>query len=123
MLETPLTCEFLGVSHYAHEVLASGEVKVTLDINEPLENKHVVIFDDLVDSGLTLTYIFHSLQARKPASLKTCCLLVRTEHLLPNVQVDYMGFKIGKEFVLGYGIDDGGRFRELPYIGYVEHGH
>ncbi len=123
MLEAPVTCEFLGVSHYGRQTLASGEVKVTLDINEPLEGKHVVIFDDLVDSGLTLAYILNSLQARKPATLKTCSLLVRTEHLLPNIQVDYAGFKIGKEFVLGYGIDDSGRFRELPYIGYIEHGH
>ena len=122
-LEFPLTCEFLGVSSYGKKMVSSGEVKITLDINEPLENRHVVVFDDLVDSGLTLSYIMSTLRARKPASLKSCALLLKAETLKTQIEVDYLGFKIGKESVVGYGIDLNGKFRELPYIGYIEHEH
>src|SRR4051812_33407982 len=71
-LDMPLTCEFLGVSSYGNKMVSSGEVKVTLDVNEPLANKHVIVFEDIVDSGLTLNYILDTLRARKPASLKSC---------------------------------------------------
>jgi len=122
-LEFPLTCEFLGVSSYGNKMVSSGEVKVTLDINEPLENRHVIVFEDIVDTGLTLSYIMSSLRARKPASLKSCSLLLKPDCLKTEIDVDYLGFKIGKEFVVGYGIDFAGKHRGLPYIGYIEHGH
>src|SRR3990172_6101553 len=76
-LEIPMTCEFLGLSSYGNQKVSSGEVKVTLDLNEPLENKHVVVFEDIVDTGLTLQYILSSMAARRPASLKTCSLLLK----------------------------------------------
>ncbi|MBI2711768.1 MAG: hypoxanthine phosphoribosyltransferase [Bdellovibrio sp.] len=122
-LESPLTCEFLGVSSYQNRTVSSGEVKVTLDLNEPLENKNVIVFEDIVDSGLTLSYIMNTLRARRPASLKSCSLLLKPESLRTEIDVDYLGFKIGKEFVVGYGIDFAGKHRGLPYIGYIEHGH
>lgn len=122
-LETPLTCEFLGVTSYGNKMVSSGEVKVTLDINEPLENRHVIVFEDIVDSGLTLSYILNSLKARKPASLKSCSLLLKPESLKTEVDVDYVGFKIGNEFVVGYGIDYAGKHRGLPYIGFLEQEH
>ena len=122
-LDLPMTCEFLGLSSYGNKMVSSGEVKITLDINEPLENKHVIVFEDIVDSGLTLSYIMKNLGTRKPASLKSCSLLLKPESLKTDIQVDYLGFKIGNEFVVGYGIDFAGRFRGLPYIGYIEHGH
>ncbi len=122
-LEFPLTCEFLGVSNYPNKIVASGEVKITLDINEPLENRHVIVIEDIVHSGLTLSYIMNTLKARKPASIKSCSLLLKPDSLKTPIEVDYLGFKIGKEFVVGYGIDLGGKFRELPYIGYIEHEH
>lgn len=122
-MDLPITCEFLGVSSYGAKMVSSGEVKVTLDLNEPLENKHVVVFEDIVDSGLTLSYIMNTLRARRPASLKSCSLLMKPESLKTEVDVDYLGFKIGPEFVVGYGIDFAGRFRGLPYIGYIEQGH
>ena len=122
-IDVPMTCEFLGVSSYGNKMVSSGEVKVTLDINEPLEGKHVIIFDDIVDTGLTLSYILNSLKVRKPASIKSCCLMVKPDSLKTEVEVDYTGFKIGGEFVVGYGIDFAGQFRGLPYIGYIEHGH
>ena len=122
-LDFPLSCEFLGVSSYGNKMVSSGEVKVTLDLNDPIENKHVIVFEDIVDSGLTLSYILNMLRARRPASLKSCSLLMKPDCLKTDVDVDYLGFKIGKEFVVGYGIDWAGKHRGLPYIGYVEHGH
>lgn len=122
-LEMPMTCEFLGVSSYGNKMVSSGEVKVTLDVNDPLENKHVIVFEDIVDSGLTLAYILNMLRARRPASLKSCSLLFKPESLKTEVDVDYIGFKMGKEFVVGYGIDYAGNFRGLPYLGYIEYGH
>jgi hypoxanthine phosphoribosyltransferase len=122
-LDLPLVCEFLSISGYGNKMPASGEVKVTLDINEPLENKHVIVFEDIIDSGLTLSYIMNTLKARKPASIKSCALLLKTENLKTELDVDYLGFKIGREFAVGYGIDHEGRFRGLPYIGYLEHDH
>lgn len=122
-LDLPMTCEFLGVSNYGNKMVSSGEVKITLDINEPLENRDVIVFDDIVDTGLTLSYIMNTLRARKPASIKSCSLLLKSDYLKTQMDVDYLGFKIGAEFVVGYGIDSDGKFRGLPYIGYIEHGH
>jgi hypoxanthine phosphoribosyltransferase len=122
-IDLDMSCEFLGVSSYGNKMVSSGEVKITLDINDPLENKHVIVFEDIVDSGLTLSYIMNALRARKPASLKACSLLLKPESLKTEVVVDYLGFKIGNEFVVGYGIDYAGKFRGLPYIGYIEHEH
>jgi hypoxanthine phosphoribosyltransferase len=122
-LDVPLTCEFLGVSSYGARMVSSGEVKVTLDVNEPLENRHVIVVEDIVDTGLTLGYIMNALRARKPASLKSVSLLMKPECLKTEIDVDYLGFKIGKEFVVGYGIDFAGKWRGLPYVGYVEHEH
>lgn len=122
-LDSPMTCEFLGVSSYGNKMVSSGEVKVTLDINEPLEGKDVIVFEDIVDSGLTLSYIIAALKARKPATLRTCSLLLKPDSLKVPIEVDYVGFTIGNEFVVGYGIDYAGKHRGLPYIGYVEHGH
>jgi hypoxanthine phosphoribosyltransferase len=122
-IDAPIVCEFLGVSSYGNKMVSSGEVKVTLDLNEPLENKHVIVFEDIVDSGLTLAYILNALRARRPASLKSCSLLLKPEALKVDVDVDYVGFKVGREFVVGYGVDYAGKFRGLPYIGYLEHDH
>jgi hypoxanthine phosphoribosyltransferase len=122
-IDLPMSCEFLGVSSYGNKMVSSGEVKVTLDINDPLEGKHVIVVEDIVDSGLTLTYIMNALRARKPASIKSCSLLLKPDSLKTSIEVDYIGFKIGPEFVVGYGVDFAGKYRGLPYIGYLEHGH
>ena len=108
---------------YPHKTAGSGEVKITLDINEPLENRHVIVFEDLVDTGLTISYIMNTLRTRKPASLKCCALLVKQDNLRTDAEVDYLGFKINQEFVVGYGIDFSSKFRGLPYIGFIEYGH
>ena len=122
-IDVPLSCEFLGVSSYGNKTVSSGEVKITLDLNEPLENKHVLIIEDIVDSGLTLSFILNLLKTRRPASIKTSALLIKTENLQVDVQVDYPGFKIGKEFVVGYGIDHAGKYRGLPDICAIENAH
>jgi hypoxanthine phosphoribosyltransferase len=122
-LDLPLSCEFLGVSSYGNKMVSSGEVKLTLDLNDPIENKHVIVFEDIVDTGLTLSYIQTLLKARKPASIRSCTLLMKPESLKAPVEVDYCGFKIGREFVVGYGIDHAGRHRGLPYIASLENAH
>jgi len=123
LLEFPLTCEFLGLSSYGNETQSSGEVKVTLDINEPLEGRHVLVFEDIVDTGLTLDYILSSLRARRPESLKVCTLLQKPESMKVDLPVDYVGFKMGDEFVIGYGVDYAEKYRGLPYIGCIENEH
>lgn len=116
-MDMPLKCEFLGVSSYGGGTTSSGEVKLTHDTNEPIENKHVIVFEDIVDSGLTLSYIIKLLEARKPASLKICSLLFKPESLKTDAHPDYYGFAIGGEFVVGYGLDYAGLYRGLPHIG------
>lgn len=122
-IDLPLSCEFLGVSSYGNQRVSSGEVKVTLDFNEPLEGKDVIVFEDIVDTGLSLQFILDLLKTRRPASIRSCSLLLKPECLKTPVEVDYVGFKIGKEFVVGYGIDYAQKLRGLPYIGYIENEH
>lgn len=121
--DLPVTCEFLGLSSYGNRKTSSGEVKTTLDFNEPLENRHVIVFEDIVDTGLTLQFIARSIQARNPASVKICSLLLKPNSLKTDVVVDYVGFPIGDEFVVGYGIDCAEKHRGLPYIGIMENEH
>lgn len=122
-LEIPITCEFLAVSSYGNEKVSSGEVKITLDINDPLEDKHVILFEDIVDSGLTMNYLLTALKARRPASLKSCALLLKPQKLACDLEIDYVGFTIGDDFVVGYGLDYAEKFRSLPYIGCLENEH
>lgn len=116
-LSIPTKCEFIGCSSYGDGTKSSGEVKLTHDTNEPIEGRHVIVFEDIVDSGLTLSYLIKLLEARKPASLKVCTLLFKPESLKTEFKPDYYGFAIGNEFVVGYGLDYAGLYRGLPYIG------
>lgn len=122
-IDLPMQCEFMGVSSYGSKTVSSGEVKLTLDMTEPLNGKHVIIVEDIVDTGLTMQYLVNSLKARRPASLKICSLLVKPDANKTDVEVDYIGFKLGNEFVVGYGLDHAGRHRQLPYIGVIENEH
>jgi hypoxanthine phosphoribosyltransferase len=119
-MKIPVRCEFLSVSSYGDEKTTSGEVKLGLDISSPLDGKNVMIVEDIVDSGLTLKYIRELLQARHPSSISCCALLEKPGARKVDVKVEYSGFKIGNEFVVGYGLDYAQRFRELPYIGVLE---
>lgn len=120
VIKVPLTCEFLSVSSYGDQKSSSGEVKLILDISKPLDGKHVLIVEDIVDSGLTLKFICDVLSVRNPASITCCALLEKPEALKTKVKLDYVGFRIGNEFVVGYGLDFAQRHRELPYIGLLK---
>lgn len=122
-LDLPVKCEFMAVSSYGDKRVTSGEVKLTLDIHDPLQGKHVLIFEDIVDSGTTLQYLLNVIKARKPASIKVCTLLLKPTSVKHEVQLDYIGFRIGPEFVVGYGMDDAGKYRGIPYLGYLEPEH
>lgn len=118
-IESDLSCEFFGVSSY-HGTSSSGEVKVTLDLSTPIEDKHVLLVEDIVDTGLTMNYLKSNLLSRKPASLTTASLLLKPEALKVPCEIDYVGFKISNEFVVGYGLDYQGYYRNLPFIGQVQ---
>ena len=118
-IDADLTCEFFGVSSY-HGKSSSGEVKVTLDLAHPIEGQHVLLVEDIVDTGLTMNYLKQSILSRKPASLTTVALLEKPESLKVPCDLDYVGFKISNEFVVGYGLDYDGFYRNLPFIGQVQ---
>lgn len=119
-IRVPLTCEFLAVSSYGSEKQSSGEVKLVFDVQFPLHGRHVLVFEDIVDSGVTLNYLLNLLKAREPASLKVCSLLFKPQSLKTDVRPDYYGFEIGNEFVVGYGLDYAGHYRGTPYVGVLE---
>ena len=118
-----MTCEFLGVSSYGNKWFPRAKSKSLSTSTSRSRDKHVIVFEDIVDSGLTLRYIMDMLRSRRPASLKTCSLLFKPDALKADIQVDYLGFKIGNEFVVGYGLDHAGKYRGLPYVGFIEHEH
>jgi hypoxanthine phosphoribosyltransferase len=121
-IDLPISCEFMGLSSYGSGVVSSGEVKITLDLTEPVQGKHVLVVEDIVDSGLTMQYLLAAISQRRPASVRTVSLLMKPDSVRTEVEVDYVGFKIGNEFVIGYGLDYAGRFRQLPFIGVLENG-
>lgn len=115
-IEVPLKMEFMVVSSYGDAYKSSGLVKILKDLDEPIEGKHVLIVEDIIDSGRTLSYLKKMLGERKPESLKICTLLDKEEERIADVEVDYSGFKVGNEFVIGYGLDYKQYYRNLPYI-------
>lgn len=119
-IDSDVTCEFFGVSSYHGGTTSSGEVKVTLDLASPVENCHVVLVEDIVDTGLTMNYLKNSILSRKPKSLTTVALLEKPEALKVKCELDYVGFKIKNEFVVGYGLDYQGYYRNLKYIAQVQ---
>lgn len=119
-INTDITCEFFGVSSYHGGTTSSGEVKVTLDLSTPIEGHHVILVEDIVDTGLTMNYLKKSIESRNPASLTTVALLEKPEALKVPCKLDYVGFKITNEFVVGYGLDYDGYYRNLPYIAQVQ---
>lgn len=118
-ITVPVTIDFMSCSSYGADTKSSGVVKLVKDLDEPLEGKHVIVIEDIIDSGRTLSYLLEILEARKPASLKLCTLLDKPERRVKQVDVDYTGFNIPDEFVVGYGLDYDQRYRNLPYIGVI----
>ena len=121
--EGPVTCDFIAVSSYGSGSTSSGEVRLTKDLDQSLEGRNVVIVEDIVDTGLTLSYLQEILRARGPRALKTACLLSKPSRRKVNVQVEYIGFTIEDRFVVGYGLDFDEQYRNLPDIAVVEGGH
>jgi hypoxanthine phosphoribosyltransferase len=119
-LGVPCTLDFMAVSSYAAGTTTTGEVRVLKDLDVALDGRHVVIVEDIVDTGLTLNYLQDILRARGPKSLRTACLLSKPSRRKVNVPVDYVGFTIEDHFVVGYGLDLSERFRGLPYIGTLD---
>lgn len=119
-INADITCEFFGVSSYHGGTSSSGEVKVTLDLSSPVEDRHVILVEDIVDTGLTMNYLKNSITARRPKSLTTVALLEKPDALKVPCTIDHVGFKITNEFVVGYGLDYQGYYRNLPYIAQVQ---
>ena len=120
-ITVPVTMDFMSVSSYGSGTSSSGVVRIVKDLDQPLEGKDVLIVEDIIDSGRTLGYLIEILKKRHPKSLRLCTLLDKPERrVVDNVQVDYCGFQIPDEFVVGYGLDYAQKYRNLPYIGVVE---
>ena len=112
--------DFMSISSYGDEFISSGQVKLMKDLDTPIENRHVVIVEDIVDTGTTLSYLVKNLEARSPASVKICTLLDKECHRKTDITPDYCGFKVGDHFVVGYGLDFEGGYRHLPFIGIMK---
>ena len=118
-----VTLDFIAVSSYAKSTKSSGEVRMLKDLDAGLEGRHVIIVEDIVDTGLTLTYLQDILRARAPKSLKTACLLSKPSRRKVDVGVDYIGFTIEDRFVVGYGLDYAEKYRNLSHIAVLDEGH
>jgi hypoxanthine phosphoribosyltransferase len=115
-----MSCDFLGVRSYGDATISSGVVEITSDLTAPIAGQHVLLVEDIADTGLTLRYLQDILKARGPASLHTCVLLAKATLPRDAVQVDFVGFEAPGAFVVGYGLDAAQLYRNLPYIGSIE---
>ncbi len=115
----PLSIDFIAVASYGDATVSSGVVQITQDLTKPIAGKHVLIVEDIVDTGQTVGYLMENLATRHPASIKLCSLLHKPERTERAVPIDYLGFTIPNKFVVGYGLDIAQRYRNLPFIGYV----
>jgi hypoxanthine phosphoribosyltransferase len=118
-IDMPVTLDFMALSSYANGTTSSGEVRLLKDLDSALEGRHVLIVEDIVDTGLTLQYLQDILAARRPRSVRTACLLSKPSRRRVDVRVEYIGFTIEDHFVVGYGLDLDERYRNLPHIAVV----
>jgi hypoxanthine phosphoribosyltransferase len=116
-IDLPVEFDFMAVSSYGASTQTSGVVRILKDLDEEIEGRHVLIVEDIIDSGLTLNYLMKSLNVRKPASLEIAALLLKEGIQRVPIEVKYIGFPIGPEFVVGYGLDYAGKYRNLAYVG------
>lgn len=112
--------DFMKVSSYGAQTESSGEINFTLALSENIENRNVIIVEDIIDSGITLNYLYDYLKTKNPKSLKICVLLDKKERRIQDIHVDYTCFEIENKFVVGYGLDYDEKYRNLPYVGYIE---
>jgi hypoxanthine phosphoribosyltransferase len=115
-IDLPLSVDFIGISSY-QGTKTSGVVQITSDLSRPIEGKHVLLVEDIVDTGLTMRYLLENLGTRRPASVKIAALLEKPSRAQVEIPIDYRGFVIGDEFVVGYGLDWDGKMRNLPFVG------
>jgi len=115
-IDLPLAMDFIGLSSYGDATASSGVVRLTQDLSKPIEGKHVLVVEDIVDTGLTMRYLLDNLETRGPASVKLCSLLEKPEKNKSGIEVDFLGFSIPDQFVIGYGMDIAGRYRDLPDV-------
>ncbi len=118
-LTIPRRVDFIAVASYADSTSPTGAVRLIMDLRISIEGKHVLIVEDIVDTGATLAYLMDMLRARHPASLRSCALLYKTKHRDVEVNVDYLGFEIPDDWVVGYGLDYADQYRTLPHIGVI----
>ena len=116
-LTVPVTMDFMSVSSYGNGTSSSGVVRLVKDLDESIEGKDVIVIEDIIDSGRTLSYLMENLSSRRPASISLCTLLDKPDRRTCEVKVDYVGFEIPDEFVVGFGLDYAQRYRNLPFIG------
>ena len=119
-IAAPIFLEFIGISSYGDATVSSGVVQITQDLSRPIAGKHVIVVEDIVDTGHTVHYLMENLATRRPASIKLCALLHKPDRAERVVKIDYLGFTIPNKFVVGYGLDISQQFRNLPFIGYVQ---
>ena len=119
-ISVPVSIDFMSVSSYGGDTKSSGVVKIVKDLDESIAGKDVLVVEDIIDSGRTLSYLMAMLRDRGPKSLKLCTLLDKPDRRVIDVKVDYTGFEIPDEFVVGYGLDYDQLYRNLPYIGMIE---
>lgn len=119
-INVPVSLDFMSVSSYGDSTVSSGRIRIVKDLDENIEGKNVIVVEDIIDTGRTLSFLLDMLAARKPKSLKLCTLLNKPDRRVVDVPVDYSGFDIPDKFVVGYGMDYAQKYRTLPYIGVVE---
>lgn len=119
-IKVPVAIDFMAVSSYGLGTTSSGVVRILKDLDENVEGKHILVVEDIIDSGLTLNYLLDNLKSRKPASIKLCTLLNKPERRKVDVKIDYNGFDVPDYFVVGYGLDYAEKYRNLPFIGILK---
>ena len=119
-IAAPIFIDFIGISSYGDASVSSGVVQITQDLSRPIEGKHVIVVEDIVDTGHTVHYLLENLGTRRPASIKLCSLLHKPDRAERQIKIDFLGFTIPNKFVVGYGLDISQQYRNLPFIGYVQ---
>ena len=119
-IQIPLRCDFLGLSSYGSATESSGVVAITKDLSGPIEGRDLLVVEDIIDTGLTMAYLLENLSTRRPASVKIVSLLSKPARRQVEVEIDYLGFTIEDRFVVGYGLDFDGKYRNLPHIAVLE---
>jgi hypoxanthine phosphoribosyltransferase len=119
-MDLPTSIDLMEVSSYGAATESSGQVRILKDLSQPIDGRHVIVVEDIIDTGLTLNYLLHYLADKHPASIKIVCLLDKPARRLAEIPIDYTGFTIPDRFVIGYGLDYDERYRNLPYIGVLK---